>query len=489
MLLNMIEARQYINGEWTGSVSGNSATRENPANITETVGSYPLAGAKETTAAIEAAHRALESWKSLPGAARSEILHSAANLLDNQKEDLARTMTREMGKPIGEARGEVKRAVVLLRYYAGEGLRAMGEVYSASDGKTLLYSNRVPLGVIGVITPWNFPVAIPIWKMAPALIFGNTVVWKPAEPSSITGFALMQVLEKAGFPKGVINMVLGKGAEVGQCISSHPLVHGISFTGSNGVGRKVAIAAVERGVKFQLEMGGKNPTIVAADADLRKAVDLTVSAAMRSAGQKCTATSRVIVEQSVLQDFTQMLVEKVKSIKLSDPLEEDCYIGPVVNHSQHSSILAAIDRGVKSGVPLLVGGRKPAGKLENGYFIEPTVFDNVDPGSELGQTEIFGPVLGIIAARDLKHALEIANGVPFGLSAAIFTKDISRALHFIKSAEAGMIKINGETAGVEPHAPFGGTKQSSSHSREQGRAAIEFFTSIQTIAISQAQDT
>ena len=235
-------------------------------------------------------------------------------------------------------------------------------------------------------------------------------------------------------------------------------------------------------------MGGKNPTIVAADADLRKAVDLTVSAAMRSAGQKCTATSRVIVEESVLAGFTEMIVEKVKHIKLSDPLEEDCYIGPVVNRTQHASILATIDRCVKDGARLLTGGKKPGGKLENGYFIEPTVFDKVDPASELGQKEIFGPVVGIMAARDLKHALEIANQVPFGLSAAIFTRDISRMLRFIKSVEAGMIKINGETAGVEPHAPFGGVKQSSSHSREQGRAAIEFFTSIQTIAISPADE-
>ncbi len=483
-----IEARQYINGEWTGSLSGNIAKRENPANIKEIVGSYPLSGIPETTAAIEAAHKALPAWKAFPWAARSEILHNAANILDANKEELARTMTREMGKPIGEARGEVKRGVVLLRYYAGEGMRAVGEVFPASDGKTLLYSNRVPLGVVGVITPWNFPVAIPLWKIAPALIFGNTVVWKPAEPSSITGFALMQLLEKAGFPKGVLNMVTGKGSEVGQCISSHPLVHGISFTGSNGVGQKVALTAVERGVKFQLEMGGKNPTVVAADADLRKAVDLTVSAAMRSAGQKCTATSRVIVEESILSTFTEMVVEKVGSIKLSDPLEEDCYLGPVVNQSQHTNILSAIERGAKSGARLLAGGKKPDGKLSDGYFIKPTVFDKVDANSELGQEEIFGPVLGIVAARDLKQALEIANDVRFGLSAAIFTKDISRALHFIKSAEAGMIKINGETAGVEPHAPFGGMKQSSSHSREQGRAAIEFFTSIQTIAISPTDE-
>ncbi|MGH8023687.1 MAG: aldehyde dehydrogenase family protein [Limisphaerales bacterium] len=479
-----IEAQQYINGEWTGSASGRRQTRENPANISEIVGSYPLGGADDANTAIEAAHRALPSWKALPWPARSEILHKAANILDEHKEDLARTMAREMGKPIGEARGEVKRGVVLLRYYAGEGLRALGEVFPASDGKTLLYSNRVPLGVVGVITPWNFPVAIPIWKMAPALIFGNTVVWKPAEPSSITGFALMQLLDKAGFPKGVINMVTGAGAEAGQCITSHGRIHGISFTGSNEVGRKVALAAVERGIKFQLEMGGKNPTIVAADADLGKAVDLTLSAAMRFAGQKCTATSRVIVEEKIVPIFTEMILEKAKQIKPADPLEEKCFLGPVVNQAQHASILASIGRGAYEGARLLSGGKQPHGSP--GYFVEPTLFDNVKPSSELGQREIFGPVLAIIPARHLEQALEIANDVRFGLSAAIFTRDINRILQFIKSADAGMIKINGETAGVEPHAPFGGLKQSSSHSREQGRAAIEFFTSVQTIAISPA---
>jgi len=480
-----IEAKQYINGEWIGSESGQRATRENPANISEIIGSYPLSGAKDAKSAVEAAHRAFPEWKAMPWPARSEILHRAANILDENKEALARTMTREMGKPIGEARGEVKRGVVLLRYYAGEGMRSSGEVFPASDGKTLLYSNRIPLGAVGIITPWNFPVAIPLWKMAPALIYGNTVVWKPAEPASITAFSLMQLLEKAGFPKGVINMVTGTGAEVGPSLTSGRFVRGISFTGSNAVGCKVAMAALESGIKYQLEMGGKNPTIVAADADLNKAVDLTLSAAMRFAGQKCTATSRVIVEEKILPAFTEMIVEKAKKIKLSDPLEEDCYLGPVVTQTQHSNILASIHSGSNDGARLLTGGKKPDGKP--GYFIEPTIFDKVGVDSQLAQQEIFGPVLGIIPAADLELAVQIANDVRYGLSAAIFTRDINRALRFIKSADAGMIKINGETAGVEPHAPFGGLKESSSHSREQGRAAIEFFTSIQTIAISPSE--
>jgi acyl-CoA reductase-like NAD-dependent aldehyde dehydrogenase len=482
----MIQAKLYIDGQWIDSQSKRSTTRKNPANLSESVGVYPLATEDETDSAIAAAKHALLGWKALPGSARGDILYRAAQLLENDVSDVAKLMSREMGKPIGEAIGEVKRGVALLRYYAGEGTRAMGEVYPASDGGSLLYSNRVPIGVVGVITPWNFPVAIPLWKMAPALIFGNTVVWKPADPSSITAYRLMQILDQAGFPKGVINMVTGKGSEVGQKIIMHPSIHAITFTGSNEVGKLVALAAAERGAKYQLEMGGKNPTIVCADADLEKAAQLTVSAAMRSSGQKCTATSRVIVERSILETFTAMLVEKVSQLKLSDPLEQDCYLGPVVNETQQQSILAAIERGMDSGARLLVGGRALVGELANGCFVQPTLFDQVDPQSELGQHEIFGPVLSIIPADDLTQALEIANDTPFGLSAAIFTKDIDRMFRFLRNIEAGLIKINGETAGVEPHAPFGGMKQSSSHSREQGRAAIEFFTSIQTIAISQS---
>jgi acyl-CoA reductase-like NAD-dependent aldehyde dehydrogenase len=480
----MIQAKLYVNGEWLDSASGNKVIRYNPADLSEAVGEYEQANPAELDTAIEAAYNASFAWKALSGGARGEYLFRAAQLVEENVSDIAKLMSREMGKPIGEAIGEVKRGIVLLRYYAGEGMRAMGEVYPASDSQSLLYSNRVPLGVVGAITPWNFPIAIPLWKIAPALIFGNTVVWKPADPASVTAYRLMQILDQAGFPKGVINMVTGKGSEVGQRLITHPLVNGVTFTGSNQIGKQVAHAAVDRGAKYQLEMGGKNPTIVAADADLEKAAALTISAAMRSAGQKCTATSRVIVERSILETFTAMLVEKVKNLKLSNPLEPDCYLGPVVNSVQQQSILEAIQRGIVGGARLLAGGAAPVDELAKGCFVQPTLLDQVDPQSELAQHEIFGPVLAIIPADDLKHALEIANDVQFGLSAAIFTANIDRMFQFLKTIDVGLIKINGETAGVEPHAPFGGMKQSSSHSREQGRAAIEFFTSIQTIAIS-----
>jgi len=480
----VIHAQLYIHGEWLEGNSGRQIRQYSPARLSEEVGVYPLATVGETENAIAAAQAALPRWKSLAAPARGEFLFRAAQLLEQQTSDVARLMSIEMGKPIGEAQGEVKRGVALLRYYAGEGMQSIGEAYPSSDGQSMLVTHRVPLGVVGVITPWNFPVAIPLWKMAPALVYGNTVVWKPAGPAALTAYRLMEILHAAGFPPGVINLVSGGGGDVGETIVRHPSVAGITFPGSNEVGKRVALLAVERGAKYQLEMGGKNPTIIAEDADLEKASTLTLSAAMRSAGQKCTATSRVIVDRKVLEPFTALLLEKVKQIRLAHPLVPDCYLGPVVNPAQQASILEAIARGQQAGARLLAGGKAPQGELAEGCYVEPTIFDQVDPHSELAQKEIFGPVLSIVPADDLQHALELANDVEFGLSAAIFTTRIDRMLTFLRGIEAGLIKINGETAGVEPHAPFGGMKQSSSHSREQGRAAIEFFTAIQTISIS-----
>ncbi|MEK3885599.1 aldehyde dehydrogenase family protein [Paenibacillus sp. PL2-23] len=481
----MISAKLYIQGEWRESESDRRGERYNPAHLEELVGTYEVATIQETEEAVLSASKALKRWKMKAGPERGEYLFKAAQLLEHNGKELACLITSEVGKPFGEAMGEVKRGVALLRYYAGEGMRALGEVYPASDGPSLLYSNRVPLGVVGIITPWNFPVAIPLWKIAPALIYGNTVIWKPAEHSSLTAYRLMQLLEQAGFPPGVIQFVTGIGSEVGHTVINHPSINGISFTGSNHVGKQIAKAAVERGVKYQLEMGGKNPTIVAADAHLEQAAEMTVSAAMRFSGQKCTATSRVIVERAVLEPFTKLLVDKVKGIKVSDPMQADCFLGPVVHPSAQADILSAIQQGVNEGARIRAGGSLSS-ELSEGCYVNPTVLDHVKPDSDLARKEIFGPVLAIIPADDFQHAIAIANDSQYGLSAAIFTSDIDRMLSFLKHIEAGLIKVNGETAGVEPHAPFGGMKQSSSHSREQGRAAIEFYTSVQTIVISPA---
>ncbi|HZG55646.1 aldehyde dehydrogenase family protein [Paenibacillus sp.] len=480
----MIEVQHYINGNWVTTREGAVVRSFNPSNLTDPVGQFVPATEQEAISAIEAAERAMPAWRAMSGPLRADYLHRAANVVEQHAEELAQTASREMGKPINESRGEMKRAVTLLRYYAGEGFRALGDVYSATDNRSMLYTNRVPLGVVSVISPWNFPVAIPIWKMAPALIFGNTVVWKPAESSTVTAFRLMQLLELAGFPPGVVNMVAGKGSVVGKVLVGHPSIKAVTFTGSNEAGRIVATNALENGKKYQLELGGKNPSIVTSDADIEHAAASIASASMRSAGQKCTATSRVIVEESVSECFTEALIAHIRKLQVSDALEEACDIGPVVNRMQQTSILQAIDRGAAEGARLLIGGHAPGGALKEGSFVEPTVFDRVAPHSAMGQQEIFGPVISLMTCKDLRQALDIANDIPFGLSAGIFTKDIDRMLYFLKGIDAGHIKINGETAGVEPHAPFGGMKQSSSHSREQGRAAIEFFTSIQTISVS-----
>jgi len=388
-----------------------------------------------------------------------------------------------VGKPIGESRGEVARGVALLRYYAAEAERAQGESLPHPDGRSILFTRRIPLGVVGLITPWNFPVAIPLWKGAPALAFGNTVVWKPAKLSSLIAHRLVEILGPA-LPGGVLNLVLGEGARVGEALAGHHDVAGVSFTGSDGVGRGMGRALAGRGVKFQAEMGGKNPAIILADANLQRAVETTVSGAFRFAGQKCTATSRVIVERPVLDAVTEMLAARVRSIVPLPPEREDCYLGPVVSGPQAESIRAAIRRGRADGARLVTGGEAVPAGCEEGYFIAPTVLDRVDPDAALAQEEIFGPVVALLAADDPAEAIRLANHTRYGLSASLFTGSLDRALGYIDGIEAGMVRVNAETAGVDYLAPFGGLKGSSSHSREQGRAAVEFYTEIQTVTIS-----
>jgi aldehyde dehydrogenase (NAD+) len=396
-------------------------------------------------------------------------------------------MTREMGKTIGEARGESQRGVTILRYFAQEGLREVGLTIPSADARTLMFTTRVPLGPVALITPWNFPVAIPMWKLAPALAYGNTIVLKPAGLATVTATRIVECLAEAGLPAGVLNLVGGSGGRIGSALAKNPQIHGISFTGSNTVGRQLAGDALERNTKYQLEMGGKNPVIVCEDADMAQAVELTVSGAMRSTGQKCTATSRAIVLESVLQEFTERVVARCRELKVGPGLDETVYMGPAVSKDQLETDLHFIQVGKDEGARLLCGGGQPAGeRFARGYFVEPTVFDRVTPAMKIAQEEIFGPVLGIMRAGNMDEAIAMANDVRFGLSASIFTRDINRVLRFATSVEAGMIRVNGETAGVEPQAPFGGMKASSSHSREQGRAALEFFTSVKTVSFSPA---
>jgi len=480
----IITVHNYIGGQWKAAANGSTVASINPARVDEVVGYVPDSSAVELDEAVSAAAAAKSAWRNLSGAERGKLLYRAADLLEQRADDIGRTMTREMGKTFPEGKGETLRGVDILRYYAGEGMRKIGDVIPSTDAGALMFTTRVPLGVVGVISPWNFPVAIPLWKIAPALVYGNTVVWKPATETSVTASKVMACFHDAGFPEGVVNMVIGGGRTIGHGIASHTGIQGVTFTGSNGVGKQVGQAALSRGAKYQLEMGGKNPIIIAKDADLDLAVEATISGGLRSTGQKCTATSRVIVEREVMEPFKAKLLERVRALKVGDGLDPSAWLGPCANENQYDTVQSYIRRGVEEGARLLYGGSRPEDPaLANGYFVTPAVFDEVTIGMAIARDEIFGPVLALIAADSLEQAVELANDTEYGLSASIYTRDIGSVLHFVREMDAGLVRVNAETAGVELQAPFGGMKQSSSHSREQGQAAIEFFTAIKTVFI------
>lgn len=475
----------YINGEWRPSSNGETLTSINPADTNDVVGTVQSSTVEDLNAAVAAARGAAQEWKNTSSVRRGNILHEAANILEAKKEDIAVTATKEMGKTLAETRGEVDRSAAILRFYAQEGFRKTGDVIPSQNSNNLLYSTRVPLGVVAVISPWNFPIAIPFWKMAPALVYGNTVVFKPATETAVTAVKIAEVFHEAGMPAGVLNMLTGRGSVIGDPFIDHEDVDAITFTGSNDIGQRVARGAVAKGAKFQLEMGGKNPAIVLDDADLDLAAELTVNGAMKHTGQKCTATSRVFVQDAVYDAFKQRVLEKVKAIKVGSGLEEDVYMGPLVSKGQLDTVLGYIEKGKEEGADLIYGGEVPSGEAyERGHFVQPTVFENVTNDMTIAREEIFGPVLSMIKVGSFEDALRQANDTRFGLSASLFTKDIAKALAFTNDIEAGMVKVNGESSGAEPQAPFGGMKQSSSGSREQGTAAIEFFTSMKTVTIT-----
>lgn len=472
-----MEAHNLIDGQEVGTIEREEV--RNPARLEEVLGSIPRSAERDVEAAAVAARQALGGWRGMGSMARGNLLFKAAEVLEAHVDELAQLAAKEMGKPIFESRGEALRAVAILRYYGGEGTRPIGDVIPSSNAAVLQYTRRDPLGVVGIITPWNFPLAIPMWKIAPALAYGNTVVFKPAELSSLTAYRMLSLIHPL-FPPGVLNMVIGRGQEVGEALVAHADVNGISFTGSSAVGRRIARIAGDRGAKVQLEMGGKNPVIVAEDADLDLAVELTVSGAMRSAGQKCTATSRVIVMEGIRPAFGRALAKRVQELPVGDPLDPSTFVGPVVSRAQHEKVLGFI-RQAREEYPILAGDDRPVDA--SGYYVAPTVFDEVRPEAPLAQEEIFGPVVAVIPTSTLEQAIQIANGVRYGLSASVFTRSLKTAMLAVDALEAGMVRVNEETAGVEYQAPFGGVKASSSHSREQGRAAIDFYTETKTVAI------
>jgi len=470
----------YINGEW---VSGDALfENRNPADTEELVGRFVAGSPADIEAAAQAAAAAFPAWSATAGPARGAILFKAADILDRRFEQVAADMTREEGKTLPEAKGEVRRSINIFRYFAGEGARLPGMLVPSERDRVHMFALRKPIGVVGLITPWNFPSAIPAWKLAPALICGNTVVLKPASAAPLSAWRLVEALHEAGLPKGVVNFVAGSGGALGLALVNAAPLKAVSFTGSCGIGNWLHGEASRRRLRIQLEMGGKNPTIVLADADFPSAVENVVNAAFFSTGQKCTATSRAIVEDAIYDRFVEAVVARTRRLKVGNGMEPGVEIGPAVDRAQMETVLGYIEAGRKeSGEPLCGGRRLTEGALAKGWFLEPTVFAGVAENHVIAREEIFGPVLAILRARDFEDAMRIANQIPFGLSSSIQSTNLSRVFEYIYRAEAGLLTVNLPSAGVEYQLPFGGTKDSSFGPKEQGPAALEFYSDYKTV--------
>ncbi|HEY9457513.1 MAG TPA: aldehyde dehydrogenase family protein [Gaiella sp.] len=470
-------ALNYVGGEWRESASGATYEKRNPWRPSQVVGAYAASDADDAKRAVEAAREAFPGWSALPAVQRASFFEKAASGLEARSGRIAEDMTAEMGKPLRESRLEALRAAAILRYAAGEAWRPVGELYEPSVARQRLYTLRRPLGVVGLITPWNFPIAIPVWKLAPALIYGNTVVLKLGYEAPRTGLHVAEAFAEAGLPAGVLNVLTGSGSTVGAELVSNPGVRAISFTGSVPVGRSVRDEATARDCRVQLELGGHNPLIVAADAELDRAVEAAYAGAFWSAGQKCTATRRIFVQDDVYDDFRERLLARVAAGKVGDPADPEVEVGPVVNEGALTDILAAIERAKGDGT-VLAGGERAD---DEGYLIAPTVFEGLADDAELSCEEVFGPVTSLYRYATLDEALERANAVRFGLAASIFTRDLGTVQRFTEEIGAGIVHVNSQTAGADVHVPFGGIKGSGWGPHEQGRAAIEFYTETVTV--------
>jgi acyl-CoA reductase-like NAD-dependent aldehyde dehydrogenase len=472
--------KNYIAGEWVDGAK--TFENRNPANTDEVVGLFSKGSAQDVADAAAAAAAAFPAWSAMPAPARGNLLFKAADILDRKFDQLGAEMTREEGKTLPEAKGEVRRAINILRYFGGEGSRMPGMVVPSERDRVHMFAIRKPIGVVGLITPWNFPSAIPAWKLAPALIAGNTVVMKPASAAPLSAWRIIEALHEAGVPKGVVNFVAGSGSELGQALVDAKPLKAISFTGSCEIGEWLHGQASKRRLRIQLEMGGKNPTIVLADADFNSAVENVVNASMFSTGQKCTATSRAIVEDAIYDKFVAALVERTRKLKVGDGMQPGIDIGPAVDQGQLDTVMKYIEIGKKeAGEPKVGGNRLNGNGHSKGYFVEPTIFADVTEGMRIAQEEIFGPALAVMRAKDFADALRIANAIPFGLSASIQTTNVSRVFDFVYGMEAGLLTVNLPSAGVEYQLPFGGTKESSFGPKEQGPAALEFYSDYKTV--------
>jgi len=476
--------RNFIGGEWVASESSRTTPNLNPADSRDVLGQVPLSTAEEARRAVAAAQAAYPSWRATPAPRRGAILFKAMAIMDAEKDALARVLTREEGKTVKESLGEIQRTINILEYIAAEGRRIGGQTVPSELPSNFCYTVRQPLGVVVCVTPWNFPVAIPVWKIAPALVSGNTVVFKPATLTPETASAVVSIFERAGLPRGALNMVLGSGGTVGNALVDHEAVRAISFTGSNEVGAEIYARGAKRMARVQCEMGGKNPVVVLADADLDLAVESSAQGAFGSTGQRCTATSRVVVEERVADAFVERLVARAKKVKVGSGLDSGIDMGPAVDRSQLDTDLKYIAIGQEEGAKLRGGGRRlEEGLLAHGHFVEPTVFDHVSPSMRIAQEEIFGPVVSVIRAKGYEEALAAANDVRYGLAASIFTQDSAAVFRFVDDIEAGIVHINSGTPGGEAQLPFGGTKATGVGPREQGPTALEFFTEVKTVYV------
>ena len=475
--------QNFIGGEWIAAASGQTFKNQNPADTREVVAEYPLSARADAAAAIDAAKKACPAWAATTPVGRGRVLSKASQILESRKPELAELLSREEGKTLAEATGEVQRAVDIFRFFGGLSYVFGGQTIPHDLPGNLLYTRREPLGVVALITPWNFPIAIPAWKLAPALLSGNSVVMKPASQAPAMTMELAKALAEAGLPKGVLNVVTGDGRSVGGELAENPSIAALSFTGSYGVGNQIYLQLARRMTRAQMEMGGKNPTIVLGDADLDLAARMVAISGFGLTGQACTATSRVIVEKSVAELFTAKLIEKAKAIVVGNGLKQGVTMGPAVNQSEFDGNLSYIDIAQKEGAKLVYGGKRLTdGDLAHGFFMEPAILTDVTPSMRIAKEEVFGPVVAIIAVENFDEAIAVANGVDVGLSASIVTRDIKKAMLYTEKIEAGVVKVNQISTGLALQAPFGGVKKSSTDSfKEQGAGAIEFYSKIKTV--------
>jgi aldehyde dehydrogenase (NAD+) len=479
-----LTCQNYINGEWVPARSGATLESRNPADGRELVATCPRSGADDADAAVAAARKAFSSWRLVPAPTRAELIYRVGELLLQHKEELAGLIIQEMGKPLAEARGDVQEGIDCALYSAGEGRRLFGQTTPSEMANKFAMTIRMPVGVCALISPWNFPVAIPCWKAMPALVCGNTVILKPAEDTPACATYLIQLFHKAGFPEGVVNLVHGLGEEAGRALVEHPDINLVSFTGSSETGAEVGSICGRSHKRVCLEMGGKNAQVVMEDADLQLAVEGALWGAFGTSGQRCTATSRLIVHRDIKDEFTAMLLERTSKLRLgagTDPLTE---VGPLINSAQLQRVSHYLEIAYTEGAKVLIGGKVASdGELKHGYFFQPTILDKVTPEMRVAREEIFGPVVTLIEVSSFEEAIAVLNHTPYGLSSSVYTRDVNRAFQAMRDIEAGITYINGPTIGAEVHLPFGGVKHTGNGHREVGTAALDVFTEWKTVYV------